>query len=240
MLAVDIGNTHIHFAWFSSTGITKTKTLPTIKATRARIKKFFSGIRNETVIICSVVPEVTKKFYGQTKKTYIVGKHLSVPVKSLYNPKHIGMDRLVGAYAARCLFSRPRVIIDFGTAITMDFLSAAGTYQGGIILPGIGSTRKVFTGCALLPKKITVKKSINIVPRNTPESISRGIEAGFSTMLNGLVRNYKKTLSISSRDSVVITGGEAKLIIPYLDFCHFYEPFLVFKGLFSLARQSCL
>lgn len=237
MIAVDIGNTNMHFVWFKGAKISKVKLLPTAAATSAQIKETLSPYYDETVAICSVVPAALRKFRGYARNIYLAGKNLTVPIKSLYNPKHIGMDRLVGAYAAYNIFPRARVIIDFGTAITMDFLSPKGVYQGGIILPGIGSTQQVFSRCALLPKKIVLRETARAVPRNTPESISKGIEAGFSAMLNGLFCRYKRALKITSRDRIVITGGEAVFIRPHLDFPNHYEPLLVCKGLYLLTRK---
>jgi len=238
MIAVDIGNTYMHFVWFRHGKVDKVKILPTATATSGQIKKTLSLRRNEQVIICTVVPAALSKFRSLGKNIYVAGKDLAVPIKSLYNPRHIGMDRLVGAYAAYNLFPRVRMVIDFGTAITMDFLSPKGVYQGGIILPGIGSTQQVLSQCALLPKKIVLRKSAKLIPTNTPESLSKGIEAGFSAMLNGLFASYKRVLKITAKDSIVITGGEAPLITPYLNFNYRYEPFLVGKGLFLLAEQA--
>ena len=69
-----------------------------------------------------------------------MGNNLSVPIKNLYDKKNIGMDRLLGAWSATRLYPQTRLILDFGTAITLDFVSPKKVYQGGIILPGIGST----------------------------------------------------------------------------------------------------
>ena len=76
------------------------------------------------------------------------------------------MDRLMGAYAAVRLFSQVRLILDFGTAITLDFVSTKKVYQGGIILPGIGSTQRVLSKCSLLPKKIIYKPGYFIASRS--------------------------------------------------------------------------
>jgi type III pantothenate kinase len=144
---------------------------------------------------------------------------------------------LVGAYAAKTLYPESRIIIDFGTAITFDFLSKRGDYQGGFILPGIGSTLRVLSSCALLPDKIILRKSKTLIPKDTRESINRGIAEGFSVMLNALVKKYKRILKLSAKDKVVITGGDAKFILPKIEFSYQYEPFLVIKGMVILAKK---
>ena len=107
-----------------------------------------------------------------------------------------------------------------------------------VILPGIGSTLKAFSNCALLPKKINFTKQINSIPKDTNESINQGMKEGFSLMINGLVNKYKKKLKISNNKKIVITGGEAEIIIPALKFPYIYEPFLVVKGLKEISENS--
>jgi type III pantothenate kinase len=158
-------------------------------------------------------------------------------MKCFYDKRAVGMDRLVGAYAARILFPHTRLILDFGTAITLDFLSRQGAYRGGIILPGIGSTLGVYARCALLPRYIRFKKTKKHIPANTRESITKGLQEGFSLMINSLVAKYKGILHIPKASPVIITGGDAALIMPHFDFAYYYEELLVIKGLLALARK---
>lgn len=237
MIAVDIGNTNLHFAWFKKEKITKTLALPVSRAAKPAIQKILSKYPNENILICSVVPKITGFFKSlKNQKVYIAGKDIKVPIRYTYNEKEIGMDRLVGAFAAKTFFPKTRIVLDFGTAITLDFLSKQGIYQGGIILPGIGSTLKSFAGCAMLPKRVKFKKTKKIIPCNTKDSINKGIEEGFSSMINSLVKKYIKRLKISIKEKIVITGGEARLIMPKLNIPCQYEPFLVLKGLWLLDK----
>ena len=122
------------------------------------------------------------------------------------------MDRLVLAYAAKKIYPQTRLIIDFGTATTLDFLSKNGDYQGGFILPGVGSTLKVLSGCALLPTNIRFKRSRSFVPKTTLSSITRGLEEGFSAMINSLVKKSKQKLKLAAKDKVIITGKDIEKI----------------------------
>ena len=236
IIAVDVGNTNIDIAWMNDKGVIKTKKIPTLTANKQSISKILKGFKGP-ITVCSVVPSTTSLFKGLGLKVYTVGANLSVPIKSLYDKKSIGMDRLVGAWTAQKLFPKTRLVLDFGTAITLDFISAKKVYQGGVILPGIGSTQRALSRCSLLPKKITYTQSKRIIPRNTAESISRGIDKGFSCMLNRLIEDYKRNLKLKNNTPVVVTGGEAGIIIKHLEFRHTYEPFLVFKGLYLLTQS---
>ena len=237
MIAVDVGNTSIHIAHFKSGKFRKAKKIPTIGVTKASLQKALSSKLDEKILVCSVVPKVTKIFKSLRMTVHIVGQDIEVPVGSAYDKRRIGMDRLVGAYAAGKLFPGVRLALDFGTAITLDFLSQSNVYQGGIILPGVGSTLGVFSRCALLPNRIKFKKTKELIPTTTGSSITKGLLEGFPLMINSLVKRYKKKLKIAKNKKVIITGGDAKVIMPSLDFPFKYEPLLVLKGLEILSHN---
>ncbi|MCM8831402.1 MAG: type III pantothenate kinase [Candidatus Omnitrophica bacterium] len=235
MIAVDIGNTNINFAYILGKKILKRTILPTKDVSLSNIKKIILKYPFDTIILCSVVPQVTEIFKKLNNKLYIVGEDIFVPLKCLYDKKQIGQDRLVVAFAANNLYKNVKIIIDFGTAITFDFL-LNGTYQGGLILPGISSSIKTLSNCALLPKKINLKLTRAIIPKNTYNSISKGVIEGFVQMLNGLVEKYKKLLSLTIKDNIIITGGDVIYIKQYLNFKYIYDKDLIIKGLLLLQN----
>ena len=237
MILVDVGNSFVHFAIEKQDNIIKTFSVPTKDFSLDFLKKEFKSL-DSCFIICSVVPKITEIFKKFKSKKIIVGKDLEVPIKNFYNKKHIGMDRLVGAFSAKSLYPNTRIVIDFGTAITFDFLSKKGAYLGGFIIPGIGSTLRSLEKCAMLPKKIRLIKVKKIIPKDTEESISKGVIEGFSLMINSLVGKYKKILKILPEEKIVITGKDALLIKDRFNFKYIYEPFLIFKGLIILKKYA--
>jgi len=235
MILVDVGNTSIHFALGKNHKIAKIWQLDSQSATLAQIEQAIDQYRSlGRVVVCSVVPRVTKLF-EQIPNAAIVGKDIQVPIKCRYNVKQVGQDRLVAAYAAKKLYSDVRIVIDFGTAITFDILSLNGDYEGGIILPGVGSTMRTLANCAMLPKHMRLRYVKAMIPRNTEESINKGMDSGFSAMLNGLIADYKKALRISKPDSVVVTGGEGFFIARKLESKCILDESLVLKGLALLG-----
>ncbi len=242
MMVVDAGNTSLHFYWITRDKILHKKQIGASFIDERVIRKIISERKENRLIVCSVVPRITAIFNQLKKKLskvqiFIIGQDLSVPIKCFYNQKHVGMDRVIAAYAAKFIYKEARIIIDFGTAITFDILSKQGDYEGGLILPGIGSTLKVLSSCALLPKTIKLKRSKVIIPRDTKESIYKGLEESFSSMINYLVAKYKKILKLPSANKVIITGGDAAFILPDLNFRYTYKPFLVAKGLIRLGGK---
>lgn len=237
IVAIDIGNTNVNFAWFNKGRIIETRKIPTKDLSSLKLKKVLSKYKTEKIIACSVVPKVTATLKSLNFGIKIVGKDIKVPLKCFYNKAQVGADRLAAAFAVRKLYPEARLVFDFGTAITLDFLSITGAYQGGIILPGIGSTVQAFSQCALLPSKIKLTTVKAVIPKNTNESISVGLREGFSAMINSLVKKYKAKLKIPSTSPIILTGGDVLVLAKKLDFSYQYEPFLVLKGLELLARD---
>ena len=103
MIAVDVGNTSIHIAYFKEGRFRKAKKIPTIGVTKASLRRALSSKLNEKILVCSVVPKVTKIFKSLKMFVYIVGQDIEVPVGSSYDKRQVGMDRLVGAFSVKKL-----------------------------------------------------------------------------------------------------------------------------------------
>ncbi len=249
-LVIDIGNTTIHFAVCDRLTVVERRTILTVqKASElaAEIKVTLSALHREnfsfsSVIVCSVVPSVTKVLeplvLSKLKvKPVIVGRDVFVPIKNLYNnPKQVGQDRLVGAYAACELYGQPAIVIDLGTAITLDVVSQNREYLGGIIVPGIHITAEtLFERTALLPL-VEITKPKALIGKDTRGSILSGIFYGYGEMLKGLIKLLSHDSKVKPK--VIITGGHAKLMAEYIkDSIDVVDPDLVLKGLARLGKQ---
>lgn len=238
MLGIDIGNTNLKIGKFRKNRLEEVYLWENDKVNKSKIRKVLANQdKTEPILVCSVVPKMNSFFSGFKKNIKIVGKDIKVPIKCNYNKKQVGSDRLLAAYAAKQEQPAARMILDFGTAITLDFLSKRGDYLGGIILPGINSTLKTFKNCALLPNHLEIKKSRKTIPTNTAESINKGLQQGFSLMLNSLISKYRGDLKLSGKDKILVTGGDFLVLKPYLTFNFEYKKHLVLKGLFHLYQK---
>ncbi|OGX08259.1 MAG: hypothetical protein A2Z88_07865 [Omnitrophica WOR_2 bacterium GWA2_47_8] len=244
LLAVDIGNTTIAFGIVKAGRVLKIKRIEThqselilkraIKGTALLLKKQYKGIAG--IVICSVVPPASATVSSILKEVFkikplIVGQDIVVPIKNLYrNPNQVGKDRLVEAYAASFLYGTPLIIIDFGTAITYNIVSAKREYLGGIIVPGIRlSAESLFKKTALLPK-VKIKTPKNIIGKTTNESILSGLFYGYGAMSVGLIDKISKTFK--SRPQVVVTGGYTHWVKKYFaEKIDVVDEHLIFKGL---------
>ena len=245
LLAIDIGNTTISFVIIDGKKfslIQKIESNLPGKKFKFELSKILKYIEEryllvEDVIICSVVPAILKIVKLQAlqrfkKNPIVIGKDIIVPVKNKYNdPKQVGQDRLVCAYAARELYGAPAIVIDLGTAITFDIVSRKGEYDGGMIIPGIElSAESLFNGTALLPKVDIFKCPRSLIGKDTNESILSGIFFGYGAMCSGLIDQISK--KIKAKPKIIITGGFADLMKRYIsNKITKIDSELVFKGM---------
>jgi type III pantothenate kinase len=128
------------------------------------------------------------------------------------NPHEVGADRLVNAVAAYDRVQGACVVVDFGTAITYDVVSAAGEYLGGIITPGAEiSIDALYERAAKLPK-VELGQPRSLIGKSTVEAIRSGIVYGFAAQVDGIVRRLRDELG--SETTVIATGGLAPVLVP--------------------------
>ena len=248
-LTVDIGNTTI------ALGIVRNKTVVAVKRLDTQNKADQLALQLTGVlrtlgrkysireaIICSVVPTATGLVKRVIKKELkiavtVVGEDIKVPLINRYkNPKQVGQDRLVGAYAAMKLYGKPAIIIDLGTAITFDAVSRKGEYLGGAIVPGIRlSAESLFLKTALLPE-IPIRAPKSVIGRTTEESILSGLFYGYGSLCRGFIDLIGQ--HISGKPKVVMTGGHTQLMKKFINRdIRIIDEDLVFKGLGLLIKE---
>lgn len=248
MIAVDIGNTTIGIAQMQGMRVKRIYRMDTQTPDRILVKKIEGILKRISlgsvtdIVVCSVVPAKSRVVEAATRNILgrppvIIGRDIRVPIINRYrNPRQVGQDRLVGAYAALCCYGAPAIIIDFGTAITFDVISAKGEYLGGIIVPGIRlSAESLFSKTALLPK-IKIKRPATLIGRDTEGSILSGLFYGYGALSTGLINRIKAT--VKGRLRVVITGGHISMVRSYIQHkIDVVDPDLVFKGIALVSRN---
>ena len=235
LLAIDIGNTNINFGLFRGKRLVKKFVIPTALYSFKKLKVRLGVFKALDVVICSVVPKVTvvlKKDLLRLsgRRPYIIGKDLIVPLKNLYrNPKQVGQDRLVNAYAAVMLYKAPLIVVDFGTAVTFDLISKHREYLGGMILPGLAiSLDTLAERTALLPK-VKLDKPKEFIGRDTKTSMLSGIVYGFAALTDDLAQRIKDKIGRQAR--LIATGGNIALMARYCKSIDKIDRDLTLKGL---------
>lgn len=238
-LAIDIGNTNITFGIFSAGGkirrLIKTFDIPTKEYSRTKIAcRMKSGI--EEIIICSVVPRVTKILENDLQKIsgvkpLVLGRDMAVPIKNLYRkPGEVGQDRLVNAYAGVALYGAPLIIIDFGTAITFDIISAKKEYLGGLILPGLQMSLDALSERTALLPKVKIHTPRSFMGRDTVSSMNNGIVYGFSNLVDGLITKLREEFFKRNNVLVIATGGNSGFICAHSRLITEMDTGLTLKG----------
>ncbi|MEL6821833.1 MAG: type III pantothenate kinase [Calditrichota bacterium] len=248
ILAVDVGNTHIEIgvfeknvfvsSWRIATGVHRTE-----DEVMAFIQQFLQTIDRaptdiKDIAISSVVPTITQIFSKLADKYFqleplIVGHQLELGLEIDYEPKYsVGADRLCNAVAAKTKYGFPAIVVDFGTATTLDVLGDRGEYCGGIITPGLEiSAWGLYERATKLPK-IPLEFPKNAIGRTTETSIQSGIMFGTVKMIDGLIELVSAELTGSP--TVIATGGISPLLAPRSKYVEHVEPSLVLDGLMMI------
>jgi type III pantothenate kinase len=189
-----------------------------------------------------VVPAFTKRLSVDIIKVNgirpkVIGRDIQVPMRNLYrNPKQLGQDRLVNAYAGAKLYGAPLVVIDFGTTITFDVISKRKEYLGGMILPGLRISLEALNQHTALLPKIRLEKPREFIGQDTKNSMLSGVVYGFGCLTDALIARIKN--KIGKKAKIIGTGGNINLISKYYKRIDAKDINLTLKGLNILFSQE--
>ena len=203
---IDIGNTYAKVGFFTQNDLVEIyKRLPIND-----LKEIITSKVIENLIISSVTKsqiELEEIFSGSLINRIFLNPDTPIPIKKNYEtPQTLGADRLAGAVAANFLFPEQNVlIIDMGTAIKYDYVSAIGAFEGGIISPGM---RIRFEALHTFTKRlplVTATTIPDLIGKNTHACIQSGVVNGIIAEVNGMIENYQKL----GQCQVILCGGDA-------------------------------
>lgn len=228
LLAADVGNTQTHLGVFDSDELihewrASTDSRRTTDEWGLMFGQFLglaglgfdSGITG--VAICSVVPRATQELRDMAQKYFgfppvVVEPGIKTGIAILTdNPREVGADRIANAVAAHQLFpDEPVIVCDFGTAITLDAISAKGEYLGGAIATGVDTSATALFAATAQLNRVELIAPQNAIGKTTKTSVQSGIIFGTADLVDGLVERVIKELGGHAR--VIATGGFAELI----------------------------
>ncbi len=239
LLAVDVGNTQILIALFQGADITDHWRLAT-NAERTSdeyavlLRQLIGEVELDGVAISSVVPRATTALRNMSTKYFKLdpvvvepGTKTGMPIL-IDNPREVGADRIVNGIGAYDLYGGPTVVIDFGTATTLDAVSAKGEYLGGAILPGIEISMDALFSRADRLSRVELIEPRSVIGKSTVEALQSGAIYGFAAQVDGICRRMQDELG---ECTVVATGGLSGLISRYSETIQHVDPWLTLHGL---------
>jgi type III pantothenate kinase len=252
LLAIDIGNTNlvigcirddeILFKARIATDQTRTSDQYGVEI-KNMIEAFGVKVNDITdCIISSVVPPVFNsvrtgviKVIG--KQPMVVGPGLKTGLNIHMDvPSQVGSDRIVIAVAALAEYQAPLILMDLGTATTIEVVEPENHYMGGIIFPGVKLSLDALTSRAAQLPGISLDKPKRVIGKNTVDSMRSGMLYGTAAMIDGLIERMEEELGHSS--TLIATGGMAQFIAPLCKHSIILEKDLLLKGLNIIYKKN--
>jgi len=251
LLAVDVGNTQTHLGAFEGERLVEhwrfqTRSGATGDELAERIAGLFSlsGMsfgEIDAVCVSSVVPplgsqfeELARRYLGAECLTIGPGVKTGMPIR-IENPLEVGADRLVNAIAGYDRFGEACVVVDFGTGINIDAVSAEGEYLGGAIGPGLATSLSALIERAARITRLDLDQPTEAIGRSTRAAIQSGFVYGFAGLIDGIVRRMEDELP-SPR--LLATGGYAATVVPFTETIDEVDDLLTLKGLRLIHERN--
>ena len=245
LLVVDVGNTQTHLGVFEASELVYDWRFATVRestsdelgaALRALLAlRDLSFADLDASILSSTVPQLrpewtamASRYLGHDMPVVGPGVRTGMPIR-MDNPRELGADRLVNAVAAHDALGGPCVVVDFGTAITYDCVSAGGEYLGGIISPGVEISLEALTSRAAAIPKIDLVRPRMLIGKSTVDAIRSGVVYGFAAQVDGMLARLRDELG--ERTEAIATGGLAEAIVPFCEGIRDVDPLLTLTGL---------
>lgn len=232
-LLIDIGNGRTKIGLAEAERITRRAELPTPGVTAERVAAALAeDWRFDQAVLCSVVPAAVAPFREVLGGGLVELRHdtpLGIGI-DYPHPESIGADRLANAVALARLHGAPGIVIDFGTAVTFDIVSAERAYVGGVIAPGLRlMTDYLHERTALLPK-VALREPEQAIGKSTEQAILAGAAIGYRGMVQGILDALRRELR-GGPARLIATGGDAAWIVSGLHEPIPCDPDLTLHGL---------
>ncbi len=254
LLAMDSGNTNIVFAVFDEDGGVRGEWRSSTDPDRTadeywvwlgqlmRLADVQPGEIKEA-IIATVVPATLFSLKTLCRKYFqcdplVIGEaDVDIGIGVLVDrPEEVGADRLVNAVAAHESYGGPLIVVDFGTATTLDVVDGDGNYSGGVIAPGVNlSLEALHMAAAQLPR-VGIVRPEGVLGKGTVEAMQSGIYWGYVSMVEGLVDRIGGEFGADMK--VVATGGLAPLFTEAVECIECADLDLTLRGLFAINRRN--
>lgn len=252
LLAIDIGNTNITMGCIRDDEILFTARIATDRNRTSdqygvEIKNMLEvfGVHNEDIsdcIISSVVPPVFNSVKTGVvkvirKQPMVVGTGLKTGLNiQVAVPSQVGSDRIVIAVAALAEHKAPLILMDLGTATTIEVVEPENVYAGGVIIPGVRTSLDALISKAAQLPGISLEQPKKVIGKNTVDCIRSGMMYGTAAMIDGMIDRMEEELGYSA--TLIATGGLAQFITPLCKHTIILDKDLLMKGLNIIYKKN--
>lgn len=252
LLAIDIGNTNITMGCIRNDEILFTARIATDRNRTSdqygvEIKNMLEvfGVRTDDIsdcIISSVVPPVFNSVKTGVvkvikKQPMVVGTGLKTGLNiQVATPSQVGSDRIVIAVAALAEHKAPLILMDLGTATTIEVVEKENVYAGGVIIPGVRTSLDALISKAAQLPGISLEQPKQVIGKNTVDCIRSGMMYGTAAMIDGMIDRMEEELGHSA--TLIATGGLAQFITPLCKRSIILDKDLLMKGLNILYKKN--
>jgi type III pantothenate kinase len=253
LLALDVGNTNVHYGVFRGERLAARGDFANDRARTAdELGELLAGLLREggvdpgairDAVVGSVVPAVTGTVAAAVRAACALaplvlasGADAGIPVR-YDDPRELGIDRLANAVAGFARHGGPLVVVDLGTATTVDAVAGDGTFLGGAIAPGLGIAIEALARRAPRLPPVELARPAAAIGTTTAACLQSGVVLGYAGLVGALVDRVAR--EVGGAPAVVVTGGLAGLVARAAGLAGAVEPDLTLEGLrlICLARR---
>jgi len=215
LLAVTLGNTSVAAAAAGADGALRDVRCEPLDGLESLVGPRLEAAEGP-VIVCSVNPPALARLRRAAKAVgsdppLVAGEDFPIPIRTdVDEPARVGTDRLLAALAAHRRAGGACIVVDAGTAVTVDAVDDAGVFLGGAIFPGPGlMARSLADGAAQLPHVEVGREFVpdEVIGRNTEDAIRSGITRAVAAAVARLASEMRDALEMAV--PVYVTGGYA-------------------------------
>lgn len=244
MFLLDVGNTGLKWAYLRRDKLTKEGRLDYVSQSLAdSLDVHWKNLpKPRRAVICNVGSAETAGIVRDwMKQHWRVNAQFIQPVaeacgvrNAYFEPQRLGSDRWAALVAVRRKFRKSAIVVDCGTAITIDAMDRDGKHLGGLILPGMAMMRdSLISGTEGIVLKANQPEAVSLLARDTEGAVAGGVLYTAVAVIDRVLADV--TAAIGSEMAYVITGGDAQVLLPLLMHSFNYEPDLVLQGVAQIA-----
>jgi len=240
LLAIDVGNTNTVLGIFADGRLERhwrieTKPARTEDEHAVLLRELLRDARVRGAALSCVVPALTPTFRTLCRKylgfeLLVVAPGIRTGLVMRYETPHtLGSDRLVNAVAAHARTGGAAIVVDFGTATKIEYVTPDGAYAGGVICPGVRIASQALFAHAARLAQVELRRPPQVIGRTTAHALQAGIILGHVATVDGLVRRIRREQGVAAR--VFATGGLAGLLAGESETIDEVDEFLTLDGL---------